>query len=897
MKKFTVLLFLLNISFLFAQKDISGVVKDNSGSGLPGVNIVEKGTKNGVSTDIDGSYKIRVKEGATLVFSYVGFQNLEKKVANSSQIDVVLSTGGQELDEIQIVGSRNAKRTVINSAVPIDVINMKDLTTQSGKIEINQLLQYIAPSFNANKQSGSDGADHVDPASLRGMGPDQTLVLINGKRRHQSSLVTLYGTRGRGNTGTDLNAIPASSIKRIEILRDGAAAQYGSDAIAGVINIVLNDNVDELTGSVTFGTFNNNPKGTFLPGTANTKNFRLDENGNGNSYGRNRAFDGNTVKVGANYGVAIGKDGGFINFTTEFFTKEKVLRPGFDFRKGFGEASMDSYNFSANMEIPVSEKTKVYAFAAKNYRDTDAYAFTRNSPAPNVVESVYPGGYTPRITSIVLDNSVTAGVKTETDSGWKVDISNTYGINKFHYAIKGTMNPSLLEASPSQFDAGGHSLSQNVTNFDFSKNYDTVLKGMNIAFGAEYRIEEYSIFAGQQGSYSTYDTNGRPITNPDTQSPPSIPNPEYDSANPTAVDSDGNLIPATLARPGSSQGFPGYSPDNEVNKNRSNLSLYTDAEFDITKSFMVSGAVRFEKYSDFGSTINGKLASRLKLSNNINLRGSLSTGFRAPSLAQSYYGLHFTNINANGATEILLSPNDSPVTRSFGIEKLKQETAVNASLGLTANFSDFTATVDGYMINIKDRIVLTSYFDASSKGLGVDQAQFFANAADTKTLGLDLVLAWKKRFDESNIGITLVGNINHMEIGKVNNGALPQDIFFGKREQAFLLASAPKSKFGLNLNYSHKKFDSGLAFTRFSKVVLIDYAGLDNVYTARLNTDLTLGYQFTKQLKFTLGSNNLFNVYPTQQDESGNTEAGGYWDAVQMGFNGAYYYARLGFTF
>jgi iron complex outermembrane receptor protein len=312
---------------------------------------------------------------------------------------------------------------------------------------------------------------------------------------------------------------------------------------------------------------------------------------------------------------------------------------------------------------------------------------------------------------------------------------------------------------------------------------------------------------------------------------------------------------------------------------------------------MVSGAVRFEKYSDFGSTINGKLASRLKLADNFNLRGSLSTGFRAPSLAQAYYGLHFTNINAAGATEILLSPNDSPVTRSFGIPKLKQETAVNASLGLTSTFDNFTATVDGYMIKVKDRIVLTSYFDASSKGLGVDQAQFFANAADTKTLGLDLVLAWKKKYENSSVSATLVGNINNMTIEKVKNGNLDSETFFGKREQAFLLASAPKSKFGLNLNYSHKKFDTGLALTRFSKVVLIDYAGLDNVYTPRVNTDLTLGYQITKQLKLTLGSNNLFNIYPTKQDESGNTEAAGYWDAVQMGFNGAYYYARLGFNF
>lgn len=272
------------------------------------------------------------------------------------------------------------------------------MTTQSGKVEVNELLQYAAPSFNANKQSGSDGADHVDPASLRGLGSDQTLVLINGKRRHQSSLINLFGTRGRGNTGTDLNAIPASSIKRIEILRDGAAAQLGSDAIAGVINIVLNDNVDELTGSVNYGVYSTNAQGNFLQGTPNTDNYRLNETGNGNSVGKNKSFDGESIKVAANYGVALGEKGGFANFTAEYLSKNKTLRPGYDFRKGFGEASIDGFNFFGNVAVPVSDKTEFYAFGGRNFRDTDAYAFTRNG-GERVVESVYPGGYTPRITS------------------------------------------------------------------------------------------------------------------------------------------------------------------------------------------------------------------------------------------------------------------------------------------------------------------------------------------------------------------------------------------------------------------------------------------------------------------------------------------------------------------
>ena len=889
MKKITLFLFLISAFSLFAQKEINGKVVDQTGAGLPGVNVIEMGTSNGTTSDIDGNYKIKVKDGATLVFSYLGFSNISKSTDNESTINITMENSGESLKEVQIVGSRNSKRTIVNSAVPIDIINVRDVTTQSGRIEINELLQYVAPSFNANKQSGSDGADHVDPASLRGLGPDQTLVLINGKRRHQSSLINLFGTRGRGNTGTDLNAIPASAIKRIEILRDGAAAQYGSDAIAGVINIVLNDNVNELTGAVTFGGFNPHADGDFIDGTPNTHNNYLDQNGNGNSYGKDPILDGQSVKVAANYGIAIGEKGGYANFTTEFLDKKKTLRPSYDFRKGFGEASIQGFNFMGNIAIPISDRAEFYAFGGRNFRDTDAYAFTRNG-GERVVESIYPGGYTPRITSNIIDNSLAAGFKTKTASGWKIDISNTTGKNLFHYYIKGTLNASLGDASPNEFDAGGHSLSQNTTNFDLSKNYDSILNGLNVAFGAEFRTEKFNIFAGEEGSYATYDTTGTPVN---ASTDPANIRYYLDSEGNQILDDDGNPIQL----PGGSQGFPGYSPANQVDKSRTNLSVYADAELDITSNLLVSGAMRYENYSDFGSTINGKIATRIKTGKNVNIRGSVSTGFRAPSLAQIYYNLRFTNFNASGATEVLLSPNNSPVTKAFGIDQLNEEKAVNASLGFTANFGDFTATVDGYLINVKDRIVLTGYFDASPFNLGVSEAQFFVNGVDTETKGLDIVLAWKKTIGSSKFGATLVGNINEMKIKNVKNGDLDEGTFFGKREKAFLLASAPSNKFGLNLNYAIHKLDAGLAFTRFSKVVLVDYADEDDVYGAKIVTDLTAGYLLTKQLKFSVGINNLLNVYPDRQDEQGNTEAGGYWDSVQMGFSGSYYYTRLGFTF
>ncbi len=888
------ILLMLPLACLFAQISVSGNVQDTDGAPLVGVNIVEKGTTNGTTTDFDGNYVITVNEGATLVFSYIGYSTAEEAVAGRASIDITLAEG-VELDEVQLVGSRSPKRTSTDTAVPVDVIDVAEVTTQSGRIEVNELLQYAAPSFNANKQSGSDGADHIDPATLRGLGPDQTLVLINGKRRHQSSLINIFGTRGRGNTGTDLNAIPAAAIKRIEILRDGASAQYGSDAIAGVINIVLKDNTGEVSGLVSYGAYNTNADVDISDyrednyGVWNTDGFRLDTDRDGNQIGDDQDFDGGSIKAALNYGVAVGKEG-YVNFTTEYISKNKTLRPSFDFRKGFGEAAIDGFNFMVNAVVPVAENTEFYAFGGRNYRDTDAYAFTRNGGA-RVIPAIYPDGFTPRITSNITDNAVTAGFRTVLPSEWKVDISNTYGKNNFHYFIQGTLNASLEEVSPTDFDAGGHSLSQNTVNLDFSRYYDDVLSGMNLAFGAEYRTENFIIFAGEEGSWGTYDVNGLLITDPANQVQPTDP----DSGDP---------------RPGGSQGFPGYSPANEVDRSRTNFSLYADGEFDLSESFLLSAAARFENYSDFGSTLNGKLAGRFKASDNVNIRGSVSSGFRAPSLAQIYYNLRFTNFVGGEALESLLSPNNSPVTRSFGIEQLKEEKAFNAGLGFTATVGNFNATVDGYYIDINDRIVLTGNFDAPQIP-NVEAAQFFANGADTRTIGLDVVLSWKQYFDDSSLTATFTGNLNDMEITDVNNGTLDEQIFFGERDKGFLLASAPKSKLTLNLNYNKDWFDAGLAFTHFSKIELLDfqmfedpadYGGFANqviaatdTYDPKLVTDLVLGFRLCEDLRLHVGANNLFNVYPDQQDDW--TEAGGYWDAVQMGFSGAFYYARMGFSF
>lgn len=858
-----------------AQTTITGKVIDSNTEALIGASVVERGTTNGTITDINGDFSLTASTDAVLEISYVGFDDQTVSLNGQTSVEIMMSEGIQ-IGEILVTGSRSYNRSATDTPVAVDVIDIQEIAAKNGNAELNKILQYLAPSFNAQKQSGSDGAEHIDPASLRGLGPDQTLVLINGKRRHQSSLVNIFGTRGRGNSGTDMNAIPASSIERIEILRDGAAAQYGSDAIAGVINIVLRNETNKLTGSVTVGGYNPNApdeKGLYEAGTPNTPGNFIDLDGSGTEGGNDPSIDGVITKVGLNYGFDIGSEGGFANVTTEFINKEKTLRPGATFRRGFGEAEISGFSGMLNGAVPIGDDTEVYFFGGRNYRDTDAYAFTRNAGDSRAVPSLYPNGFTPRITSIITDNSLSAGLRKSLADDWSVDFNNTYGKNDFHYFIKGTNNATLEDRSPTEFDAGGHTLSQNTTNLDFSKyfNSDTEDKGFNLAFGLEYKTDNFTIFAGEEGSYAAYDVNGLPITSPDQES-------------------------TGLAA--GSQGFPGYSPSNEVDRNRSSIALYADTEFDISKEFLVSAALRFENYSDFGSTLNWKLATRYKVSDDLTLRAALSTGFRAPSLTQIYYNLRFTGFQNGVLTETLLSANNSPVTKGFGIEPLKEEESLNGSIGIAYKSGPFSLTVDGYYIDITDRVVISGFFDASFLNLGVEGAQFFANAADTRSTGLDVVLSYKAALGDNSLTATLAGNLNKLEVTEVKNGNLDESIFFGNRERSLLEDAAPASKFALNLNYTTDKLNVGLAGTYFGDV---SYFSFDNTtvvdYAAKTVFDLTGTYNFSKSLNFTIGLNNIFNTYPTQQDANNDTDSGGYFDAVQMGFGGSYYYARVGFAF
>nr|WP_315027467.1 TonB-dependent receptor [uncultured Chryseobacterium sp.] len=783
-----------------------------------------------------------------------------------------------KIDEVAITGSRNKKRTITNTPVPIDVIDIKQVSQATGQVEINQLLQFAAPSFNSNKQSGSDGADAVDPATLRGLGPDQTLLLLNGKRYHQSSLINLFGTKGRGNTGYDMNTIPIGAIKRVEVLRDGASAQYGSDAIAGVINVILNDRDKGFEGNAFYG-------------------MNLFKSPGNKDVVSDHKVDGITFDFSGNLGTKIGSKGGFGNFTAEFINKDYAIRnanpdiynkPQPAPRQRFGDAKAQNVYFFGNIELPLSDGLKFYSRQGFSHRNTKAYAWTRTADDDKNIPEIYPNGFNPIENTSITDFTFDNGLKFKV-ADWDVDFYNAFGSNRFTYQIDHTLNATLGAKSPTSFNAGGHSLLQNTTGFNAVKQFK-VLKGLNVAFGSEFRYEKFEIIKGEEASYVMYDINGNVVTSSTPQN--------LLVTNPLT----GNI------RPGGSQGFPGYSTD--ANKSRNNFAAYIDTELDITDKWMISAAGRFENYNDFGSTLNGKFATRYAITPQFAFRGSVSTGFRAPSLAQKYYSQQFTNFQGGQLVTIQLASNDSDLANKLGIDQLKQETSVNGSAGFTFNTGKFTATVDGYYISVKNRIVLTGYFprtdlpaDLQAQYPFIDQVQFFSNAIDTRTKGIDVILSYSENLGSGRLTATLAGNYNNMEITKVNTSDQlkgKEDTYLSARERAFILASAPKTKINLNLNYKINKFNANLQLVRFDKVTLIGYDNAEQVYNPKVTTDLSFGYEFSKNLNLTLGSKNLFNRYPTLQTTQvtdGNTESGGIFDPVQMGFAGRQVFARLNFKF
>lgn len=892
------------------------------------------------------------------------------------------SVNTNKVEEVIILGSRAGARSKADSPVPVDVFNLKEASVVLPQSNIGQILNAIAPSFTSTIQTNSDGTDHLDPAQLRGLGPDQVLVLVNGKRRHTSALVNVNGTPGRGTVGTDLNAIPSFALNRIEVLRDGAAAQYGSDAIAGVMNLELKRDTGKLAGQISYG-------GNLTP-TAN------DHTGN---------FDGQNIQLDLNYGNKIGTKGGFFNITwssqfrnptyragTESGTlynaynaiEQRALKDGVnlsslftdigntpnsqqiinyihqyaqgvnyftpgqlagiqgantiqdikdgagnviqkglqsllnfdvtdqelayrgqtrkDFNMQVGQSKLNNHQLFINAEVPVSDDWKVYTFGGYSLRHGVSGGFYRRPRESRTFTGLYPNGYLPQIGTDIQDISLAAGIKGKWE-GWNIDFSNTFGQNSFTYNIRNTGNTSLRFASPNEFDAGGLRFTQNTINLDFSKKYD-VLEGLNVAFGGEHRFENFKMTAGEEASYTTYDVFGNPWNNT-TKRP---------------TDFFGQALP------GGSQVFGGFKPENAVNKNRQSLAAYADVELNFTNWLLVDAAARYENYSDFGSTFNYKLASRIKVAPNFNVRFAGSTGFRAPSIHQIYYNVSSTLFTGGQLLEVGTYSNDSRLAGQLNIPKLKQETSKSASLGFTYKIPsvNLTFTADGYFTKIDNRIILTDQFlrkdvpaDAQTEfdKLNVNAAQFFTNAIDTETKGLDIVIAHNARFSGIKLDNNFAINLNQTkQVGEIHSAGLLKSpalekVYFSEKSRVYLEEAVPRVKASLSHTLTWKGASFYLRNTYFGKVTGADVLDVnsDGILDPRehqtigdkIITDISAAYQFTKNVGLTIGVNNLFDIYPTKNlPASSNNDQFIYSRSTsQFGQNGRYVFTRLNFNF
>lgn len=793
---------------------------------------------------------------------------------------------GKQIEDIIIVGNRNVKRTKLETPVPVDVINIDKVQRSSPQMTAQDLLNYVIPSFNSVRQSASDGTEHIDPVTLRGMGPDQVLVLLNGKRRHTTSLVNYQNTVGNGSVGTDLSTIPVIAIEKIEVLRDGAAAQYGSDAIAGVINIILKKNAGA-SASLTYGLS-----------------------------GRN---DGDTYQAGVNYGTALGKNDGFINLSLQLSHRGKTTRTqnhdldifGDNFAYEFaGDAeavkaaraaddakikerglTRDDFNFQIgdaqirqgqlffNSEYPLNDNFTFYSFGGFSIKEGKGYGFRRlPSESFNIVKEIYPNGFQAVLNSQIYDISYALGAKYNVND-WLIDLSNTFGSNTFNYNVSNTNNASLGVKSPTRFYAGAHSFLQNTVNLDVSKK----IKNFNIAFGGEFRFEQYQIKAGDQASYTQYDVNGN-------------------------VAAEGS----TVIGAGGSQSFIGFSPDNALKKDRHSTAVYADLSYDLDKKLNIDAAARFENYSDFGSTLNGKLAVRYEFIKNYAVRAAVGTGFRAPSLQQQYFNNSFADISTSGSGIVRkgIFNNDSQAAQVLGFDKLKQETSVNGSAGFTLQpVKGLFITVDGYIIKVKDRIVITSNITdprlsdpaVVGEGNAVESGRFFANAIDTETKGVDVVVSYDWKLAGGNLNINLAGNYTETKITDFHfpeNLGTPQNEFFGPDQINIIETLSPKTKASLGLTYGIGKFSFLVRNTYFGKVIRDGYPfGEVQEFSPKVVTDVSVGYDITKNINFTVGANNLFDVFPDLQIYKNSYYGVFKYAPVQMGTLGSYFFGRLNFNF
>lgn len=856
-------------------------------------------------------------------------------------------TGGNQLI---VTGTRRAGRTVAESPVPVDVISAEQLS-QSGLTETARVLRDLVPSLNFPQPSITDGTDAIRPATLRGLGPDQTLVLINGKRRHVAALLNLNGSVGRGSTAVDLNQIPASSIGRVEVLRDGAAAQYGSDAIAGVINFQLNEAREGGRFFINYGGFNTRLAGvqevTGVNGTAGAvPTLTADGVLQLNTSGRDlKVTDGEVVTVSGNIGLPLGAEG-FLNITAEYRDRNDTNRAGYDPRRNYaqsgaldpreltldrryhryGDPATEDLNIVVNMGIPLNDTVSFYAFGTYGTRDAESAGFYRRAADNRNVLAIYPDGFLPLINTDTQDYALVGGLEGEL-GGWKWDVSLSYGDNKTEFFITDTLNASLGAASQTEFEAGTIAYDQLMANLDISREIAFGgIEAATISFGAEWRREEYQLGAGEVNSYI---------------------------AGPVLVGTNNSFITGAgataFAAPGS-QVFPGFQPriggvDVTTPNSRENVSLYAELDADITDGFNVQVAGRFEDYTDFGSTLTGKLASRLELVDGFALRGAVSTGFRAPSLQQQFFAAAATNNIGGVLVDAVTLPVNNPVAIALGASPLQAEESFSWSAGAVFDKVDgLDVTFDYYQIDIDDRIVLTDNLTATrsaagapsgtNPGLGIAQilnnagftsisaARFFFNGIDTRTRGFDVIATYRTNLgDLGSLSLTGGYNWNDVDITgrRTSPGSLAQvpgiDLF-GRLESLRIELGQPRDRLNLGADWEWNWLSATLRTNRFGEVFSPGATPINDLLLApRWITDLEFRLRpeggFAEGVELAVGANNLFGQYPTvaptgravdpvtgnQANLSVNNYFLPYSSFSPFGFNGRFLYARLSYVF
>lgn len=816
-------------------------------------------------------------------------------------------------EEIVVTGTRVQGRSRLDTVAPVDIITA-DALTKAGTTEVNQALSYALPSFNFPRPAITDGTDTVRPATLRGLAPDQTLVLVNSKRRHATALVNVNGSVGRGSSAVDLNTIPSGAISSIEVLRDGASAQYGSDAIAGVLNVRLREAREGGSVTVSYGERVTTVETPTAAPTGNagspTPNWTMNPN-----QSKREVSDGRVITTSGWVGLPL-TDSGYLTVSGEYKDQEPTSRGAPDARQQyaliagaydpreqtinrlnsrFGDPELEQYTLFANAGIDLGGGAELYGWGS--YQDRDAYSagFWRRSvqaalpgtppPASQNIVSVYPDGFLPLINPHVTDYEAAGGLRFDA-AGWDFDASVVYGANEIEFGVVNTLNVSLGPTSKREFDAGTLTYSQLVGNFSAVRQVPVsfLASPLNVAAGVEARRETYEIEAGEPDSYRQ---GGYQVE------------------------------PGRVAVPGA-QVFPGFQPINAVDEDRTAVGVYLDLEANLTDALLLSGAVRYEDYSDFGSSTTGKVAARYDFNDFFAIRAAASTGFRAPSLQQSFYGAtatNFVNLPPLTPLQVLHVPATSSVARALGASPLKAEESDNFSIGAVARAGRFSATIDAYQIKISDRIVLTENLGAGSTATdaairaivqaanpSVDAARFFINGVDTESFGVDIVLSYKLATDNAgDWEFTLGANTNQTNITKLPvqpAGVLPIGVapptLFGRVQQITLEDGQPKEKVTFATNWDYGWFGATFRGTYYGAVISPGTTPAGDIYLGQKTLfDLEGRFEVGKGLNFALGAENLLDEYPDATPASINTSGATAFSSYSpFGFNGRYLYAR-----